>query len=468
MRCLVAAAAALLAAASVEPASAQSTLADQTSVVVTGKGLFLVPPGQPAFQVCDSAPFGGGTLEAPSVTWINGTNAFLVTRRDLSGLGGLWRVQLQPDGTGAVQDLTPAIPAALGRDFADADYSVGLDTLFLLERATGRVLVHLHPAVGGDSGFFPWASLPADVGVSLAVRGAKHPFSVLVVTATGEVMQVDKHGTSFLNQANNPSWSGVATDPLGGGYYLCSDTADKVVLGKPDFPSGIPQAYISFNTYDFAGPCGPLAGYPLDIALDPRTNRVVALAGAAVPSCAFGGVATGKNHVIRLPLVAFGPPGSEPVLLSNAGDSGVVGSHGDLAFVRHGTADITWYGLPGSGAGTSTPVFGDAGVASALLVGQAAQQELGGAPPLAPAALVLGLVPLNASLQGQLFGPFPHGLLPATTDAAGAAQVPVALPAVTALTGLRVYMQWWIDDTTTPASGDLASSQVGIFTIGTP
>jgi hypothetical protein len=462
------ASAALVAIGAVGSARAQSTLDDETSVVVTGQGLFLVPTGQPAIHAFDATAFGGGVLEGPSVTWINGTDTFIVTRRDLSGLGGLWRVQLLPDGSGTLTDLTPALAAGLSHDFADADYSVGLDTLFLLERQSGRVLVGLHPATASGSAYSPWASLPPDGCVSLAVRGAKFPFSVLVVTTTGEVLQVDKLGSKFLNQAGNPSWSQVATEPLGGAYFLCSESLDKVAIGKPDLPSGLPQGLISLNTYDFGGPCGPLAGFPLDIAFDARTDRVVALAGDFVPPCAFGGAATGKNHIIRLPLVASGPPGSEPVLLSSTGDSGVVGAHGDLAFVRHGTADITWYGLSGSGAGSSAPVFGGNQLASPLQVGAAALEGLGGAPPLAPATLLLGLVPLNAQLQGQLLGPFPQALLPTLTDASGEAQVAFSLPPLSALAGLRVYMQWWIDDTTTAASGDLVSSQVGIFTIGTP
>jgi hypothetical protein len=444
----------------------QSSLADETTVVATGQGLFVIEPGQPAIQVFDTTAFGGGTVvEVPSVTWINGTDTFLVTRRDLSGHGGLWRVQLLPGGSGAIEDLTPSIPAELGRDFVDADYSVGLDTLFLLERASGRVIVYLHPAINSGAGFSQWASVPADTGVSLAVRGAQHPFSVLVVQSTGEVMQVDKLGFKYLNQANNPSWSGIATGPLDGRYYLCSDSFDKVVMGKPDLPSGLPQAFIDFNAWGF---CGPLAQFPLDIVLDARSNRVVVLTGDFVPACIFGGAATGKNHVIRLPMVAAGPPGSEPVLLSSTGDSGIVGSHGDIAFVRHGIADITWYGVSGSGAGTSQPVFSGLPDSSALIVGQAAKAGLEGAPPSAGAALVLGLVPLNLPVQGQLFGPFPKLLLPAITDAAGEAQASFSVPPVSVLAGVRVYMQWWISDTTTPAAGDLASSQVGIFTIGTP
>lgn len=453
-------------------AGAQSTLADETLVVATGKGLFVVHPGQPAVQLFDTTPFGGGTLAAPSVTWIDGTDAFLVTRRDLSGAGGLWRVELLPGGGGSVTDLTPAIPAALGRDFVDSDYSVGLDTLFVLERRTGQVIAALHPATttaAAGAGFAHWADVPPESGVSLAVRGAKHPFSVLVVQATGEVLSVDKSGATFLNQNSNPSWTQVATEPLGGSYYLASEPLDKVVVGKKDLASGLSQVLIDLNTYNFGGGfCGPLAQAPLDIAYDLRSQRVVALAGDFVPDCAFDGVATGKSHIIRLPVAAAGPPGSEPALLTAAGDSGVLGAHGDLALVRHDLPDVTWYGQSGSGAGTSAPLFGDNDSIAALAVGETTVETLGGAPPQAAAALVLGIIPLNAPLQGQLLGPLPQRMLPAFTGVGGAAQIALTVPPISALVGLRVYAQWWIDDTTTPGSGDLASSQVGILTIGTP
>jgi hypothetical protein len=454
----------LLLCALLAPAAwAQSTLADETCVVVTQQGFFVVTPGQPTVKLFDTTPFGGGTLEQPSVSWINGTDAFIVTRRDVTGSGGLWRVELLPGGGGSVQDLAAAMPPALGRHFIDSDYSVGLDTLFVLERQSGRVLVDLHPATSTGASCAEWAAVPADACVALAVRGAKHPFSVLVTQVTGEILSVDQNGVDGLNVANNPSWSQVATEPLGGGYFLASQSLHKVVVGSPDLPSGLPQFYIDLNVFDFGGaPCNKLAPYPLDIAYDARTGHVVALAGGEPPACAFGGVATGANHVLRLPLAAVGPPGTEPVLLTPPGASGITGAHGDLALVRHDTPDITWYGVSGSGAGASAPVLGG----DALVAGTTADIGLDGAPTSAAAVLVLGLTALDAQFQGQLFGPFPRCLLPATTDAAGQAEVSLAVPPQAALSGLRVYMQWWIDDTTTPAAGDRVSSQVGIFTIG--
>ena len=458
-RALAAAACALLLTAGLH---AQSTLADQTCVIVTQQGFFVLTPGQPAVQVFDTTPFGGGLLVLPTVTWINGTDDFIVTRRDLSGPGGLWRVELLPGGGGNVQDLAATMPPELGRDFIDADYSVGLDTLFVLERTSGRVIVSPHPATSTGASFANWADVPADECVALAVRGAHHPFSVLVVKATGEVLAVDPAGIVGLNVVNNPSWSHVATEPIDGNYFLASQSLDKITIGKPDLPSGLPQAYIDLNVYDFAGPCQPLAPYPQDLAYDVRTGRVVALAGDEPPPCAFGGVATGFNHVIRLPIAASGPPGSEPVLLTAPGASGATGSHGDLALVRHDTADITWYGESGSGAGASAPVFGG----DALVAGKTAKLGVDDAPPSASALLVMGLAALDAPFQGQLFGPLPRCLMPATTDAAGHAQVKLAVPPDATLSGLHVYMQWWIDDTTTAPSGDRASSQVGIFTVG--
>src|SRR5688572_26087545 len=84
--------------------AAQSTLADGSVVVVTGEGLFLVA-GQVTTKVFDKTAFGG-SLSLPSVTWIDGTDAFIVTTvKDAAGNpGGIWRVTLAPGGMGAVQD----------------------------------------------------------------------------------------------------------------------------------------------------------------------------------------------------------------------------------------------------------------------------------------------------------------------------------------------------------------------------
>jgi len=85
------------------------------------------------------------------VTWIDGTDAFIVTTgKDSAGnLGGIWRVTLAPGGTGTVEDLTPTLPTWIEARFADADYDAAvrmrLDTALLpkpfqLSALTGRDL----------------------------------------------------------------------------------------------------------------------------------------------------------------------------------------------------------------------------------------------------------------------------------------------------------------------------------------
>jgi hypothetical protein len=80
---------------------------------------------------------------------------------------------------------------------------------------------------------------------------------------------------------------------------------------------------------------------------------------------------------------------------------------------------------------------------------------------------VIGLYPAPVVFQGQFIMPAPQSLLPAVTSAAGAAQFALKLPpGATPLVGFEVYMQWVVDDTTTPTGGDIASSQAAVFTIG--
>jgi hypothetical protein len=460
-------AAAALGACAAAGASAQSTLAEGSCVVVTQAGVFLVPEGEAAIQVFDTTPFGGGAMEVPSITWITGTDSFVVTRRDLSGKGGLWRVELAPDGTGSVTDLTTSVPAGIGRDFTDSDYSVGLDTLFVIEHGAGTILAAPAPATSTGAALAPWAAIPAGTGVSIAVRGAAYPFSMLVVKETGELVRVSAAGIADVNAAGNPSLTQVATDPIVGTWFVASQTKDMIAIGAPDTPSGLPTALISLNVWQV---CGPLVQEPLDIVWDGRARRVVGLAGDFMLPCVAGEDVAGKNHILRLPFTAFGPPGAQPVLLTTStGLSGITGVRGDLALVRHALADITWHGTSGSHFGTSVPVFGggDPGIQQPLLRGEPATLGVAGAPPSAAATLVIGLSAIDATHQGQLFGPHPELLLHATTGADGMAQITLAVPLATP-PGTRAFMQWWFDDTTTPAAGDLSSSQVGVFTVGRP
>ena len=83
------------------------------------------------------------------------------------------------------------------------------------------------------------------------------------------------------------------------------------------------------------------------------------------------------------------------------------------------------------------------------------------------ALLVIGLHPKPTVFQGQSIMPAPQMLLPITTNASGAAQFKVKMPwNATALLGIEFYMQWVVDDTTTAVTGDIASSQAAVFTVG--
>jgi len=64
-------------------------------------------------------------------------------------------------------------------------------------------------------------------------------------------------------------------------------------------------------------------------------------------------------------------------------------------------------------------------------------------------------------------GSVPQGESVASESCAGRAQLALELPAsATSLVGLEVYMQWIVDDSTTLAAGDIASSQAAVLTAG--
>jgi hypothetical protein len=129
---------------------------------------------------------------------------------------------------------------------------------------------------------------------------------------------------------------------------------------------------------------------------------------------------------VRLPLTAFGgPPSNQPVLLTPTGDSGISGNRADIALVRHGGSEVTYWGFPFAGAGTSAPLFKHQG---ALAPGKTASLSLAQGPPASAAFLVMGLYPSPVVVQGQVVMPAPQALLPAVTSANGAASFALKLP----------------------------------------
>ena len=444
----------LLTALVVAPSAAQSTLPDDSVAVVTSEGVFLVA-NQVTVKYFDVTDFGG-TLNAPSITWIDGTNVFIVTTSSgAAGVpGGVWRMTLNAGGMTMLDELTSALPAGLEPRFADADYSPGLDTLFLLQRDAGQIVAWAKPAQSSPSTITPWGEVPPGDARSIAVLGAKQPFAIVAALESGPVLRVEKLGTQELYATG--AWNDIATNPVTGDIIVAKQIGS--VVGQ------IASATLLFD-FNVGGMCGPLVAQPSDVEWDPVAGRAVAIAGEALPACAFGGLTTGENHVVQLPLTASGGgPNNVPKLLTPEGDSGITGSRADFALVRHGGSEVTYWGYPSAGAGTSEPTFKHQGP---LALNKTVELGLGQAPPSAAALLVLGLFPSPIVVQGQLIVPAPQALMPAVTSASGAAELLLKLPAgAVGLVGLEVYMQWVADDTTTAAGGDIVSSQLAVFTVG--
>ena len=277
----------------------------------------------------------------------------------------------------------------------------------------------------------------------------------MAVLVSGPVLRVEKSGTQVLYAIGD--WTDVATTPVTGELIVAKQISDLV---------GMLVSENLIESFNHSGFCGPLVLQPADVEWDAVAGRAVAIASEPLAGCAaaFAG-AIGTNHVVRLPASTAGPSGCcEPVLLTPAGPSGITGKRADIALVRHGGSEVTYWGFPDGGAGSSEPTLEHQGP---LALGKAVKLGVTEAPPAAAALLVIGLHPAPALLQGQLILPAPQALLPALTGASGEAQLALEPPAgATALVGLEVYMQWIVDDITTPAAGDIASSQAAVLTVG--
>ncbi|MHC5210600.1 MAG: hypothetical protein ACYTG2_07775 [Planctomycetota bacterium] len=450
--CAVLALAALLAPAP----SAQTTLKDKTSVVATDLGLFRAEEGKLAQQIAGPALFGGATeLVRPSITWIKGTDFFILTLQDGQGTGGLWRVEVKQTGAATVEDITPAPALGIGKDFVDADYSVGLDALFVVEDTTGTIWILGDPAHRHGDDMAAWGSAPPDIVNSIAVNGANQPFSVIAALRTGPILRVTKDGSTQLFDVD--VFSQISSNPVTGEWYVMHQ--GNYSIGK------LGQGFVlEMNSYGF---CPKLVQKPVDIIWDPVARRVVTIGEKDMSQCGFGGLPVGPNHIVRLPLTAGGgPPSNEPVLLTFPGPSDILGVNADLAFVRLDGSDVTFVGSPGVAGSGVSPVQVAGGYGTALAKGATTGMLLESAPPSASAFLVLGFTVLAQPFQGQLFMPDLHILLPVTTDANGEAPLSVPVPDLDELLGLKVYAQWWIDDTTTGTAGDWVSTRTAIYTIG--
>jgi hypothetical protein len=417
--------------------------------------VFRVEEGKLAQQVAGPILFGGATtLLRPSITWINGTDVFIVTVQDGQGTGGLWRMTVTPTGPAIVEDITPSPVLGIGKDFVDADYSVGLDALFVIEDTTGTIWALTDPAHKHGDDLAAWGAAPPRLVTSIAVNGARQPFGVLASLRTGPILRVTKESTTTLFDVD--VFAQITSNPVTGEWYVMHQGKFNIgVLGN--------GFIMDMNVYGF---CPSLVQKPVDIVWDPIAGRIVTIGEKDLSLCGFGGVAVGPNHIVRLPLTAGGgPPSNVPVLLTFPGPSDIGGVNADLAHVRHGGGDVTFVGTPGvAGSGVSPTYGGNFGVG--LAQGKTTSIVLGSAPPSASAVLVLGLWALAAPFKGQVLMPQPHFLLPVATDAGGSAALPLPVPAVDEVVGLKVYAQWWINDTTTAAPGDFVSTRTAVYTIG--
>ncbi len=435
--------------------SASSTLPDESSVVATDVGLYLVLKGQPAQLVLTPPFLGLASFNEPSVTWLPGTDDFILTSRGTGTTGRLVRVTVTASGSATFVELTNSVPVSIGRDFADADYSLGLDTLFVVNRNEGLVWAWAKPGSTSAASAVVWAALTPSQPISVAVNGAHSPFSLIVAQRTDPVVRVMKSGVTVLNTTISPQQ--VACNGTTGEWYAA--VTGSGFVGVPFNGVGI-----DFNASGF---CGSPAKQPEDVQWDPVARRAVALGGDGA-GCIDNALPTGTNHIVRLPLAASGgPPSNKPVLLTANGPSGIDGIDGDLAYVRHGGGDLTWFGSPGvSGAGLAPEMDTAQSYGGAPAIGKAFSVLASQAPPSAPATLVIGVASAPVTVQGQLLVPALHLLVPLMTDASGDATLPLAIPNDNNLVGLVLYMQWWFSDTTTPQAGDLVSTQTAITAIG--
>jgi hypothetical protein len=208
----------LLVAVVATPGAAQSTLPDNSVVVITSDGVFLVA-NQVTTKLLDATAFGG-TLNAPSISWIDGTDTFFVTTSSdaTGGPGSLWQVTLTPTFQMGI-NLTAQVPAWIEPRFVDADYSPGLDVLFLLQRDSGQIVAWAKPLHSSPSTMALWGVVPPGDARSIAVRGARQPFSIVVALESGPVLRVDKLGTQELfpsgawTTSRSPRWVATSSRP---------------------------------------------------------------------------------------------------------------------------------------------------------------------------------------------------------------------------------------------------------------
>lgn len=443
--------------------ASQVHMSDGQVAVVTSEGLWLVTEGAPSpvVALAPAAAFGVPALDLPSVTHLAGTDAFVVTTRDTTGHGGLWRAHVGAGGSVTLDDLTPQIVMTPFPDLSDADFIRGPDELYLLDRSGGRILVLADPAHADGDALAVWRDLELEQPRSLAVDASSVPFSI-VVAGRLTVERYDANGgVEVLYSGAAGKWHEVTTNPVTSMLYLLNTKDD--VFGAP-LDSGPVFPFLEFNAWGF---CTHPVQAPLDFEWDPLEQGVLVLSDEGVLPCLFGTAALGANHVVRMPYLQSIPPTHVPALLTPANDSGIGGSGGDLALVRSAASEVTFFGEAGAAANGSSPhQFNDTVYGGAPKVGKPLVLSVHNAPADTAGLILFGAALQPAPLFGQTLYPRVDAMAVGQTDGTGAADKTLGVPNDPALAGQGVFVQWWFPDTTLPSATGWVGSQAAFLLVG--
>lgn len=406
-------------------ALASGVLPPNTVAVVTTDGFFIpdTQSGTPILFIADSSFPGAPNFVRPAVQWAPRTDSFLVASSDR-----LFRVNvvsLTPP-LFTIDDITPSTAAPM--NLFDLDVNPGTGALYLLDQTTKTVERFQEPYAAG---MLSDLTIPIPGSTrSIALDSRNVPPSLIA----GETTQVTR--VFFDGSTEDVSFllfpKGVDQDPQiagAGGAYMCSGGND---IG---LAASSPNVIVSMN---FNSTCLPLALGTEDIEWDPITRRAYVLAEDGTnPSCA--GFSAGPNHVLHFPIAQI-PGVVEPSLHTNASDSGITGTNGDLALVYGDFAFVTPYG---DGCFQGGPSPSELDVLQTPVVGfPLLTVQLHNGPASRTALLVAGLQRTALPLAGGCLLLANPGFLfvMGTTDAQGFASLNIPIPAGVPL-GTDIFLQ---------------------------
>ncbi len=456
-------------------AGAGTSLPDRTTLAVTTEGLFVLPASAAggtntdalAFRVAAPVSFGysgagNDALPSPSVTWVDHTDfLFVATNANVAGPGRLFRVRV--DAAGQVLSIAPLATGA----FADVEYAAGLDTLFVLDAAGGRVFALFDPVHASGSDVTVWNDKLAPAAAKdLSLDTNTWPFALTVLTSSGFFRVAEGNGAPKLLYANPGFWDKVERHPVHNDFVVLSQGAATFGFAVVNLTNGAVQGTLEANACGPPPSCSPF-GAPLDVVTDGRPyasgiNGLIVVS-KGVPKCCLAG-ATGPNHVARFPVAWKLPPNDQTTLLTPTPVSGIGGGKPDIDFVRRHARGLTHQGAPATTAdGAHRPELA-AGLVDRL------DADLEGAPPHQLAVLAIHVVwpghPVPVSALDPLAAPV-HAFR--VTDGAGAVPYAIDLPSMPGLDGARGVLQWYVRDPSAgPADPPFAWTQRLVYHHGTP